>query len=220
MSGPLVSAVFESALPAWLKPYAAAFASFAAADGTRCYPSVARLANMVGRCERATHYAILELRRRGVLTVKTPAGRYRSTRYLFHADALPRLADPRQLPLFPLAVVRPMAARPALMGAMDCAPRVQRAAPDPSIDPSPVQYVAEKSGDRRTPKSHWQRLLAIAHSVIDDYPLEPGQWSSEMKHRCLCQGVEYAAPMTTNVPAYRRALLAAEARRGQRVASR
>ena len=35
MSGRLVSKVFESALPAWLKPYAAACASFASDDGQR-----------------------------------------------------------------------------------------------------------------------------------------------------------------------------------------
>jgi len=90
MSARLVSAVFASALPAWLKPYATACANFANDDGSSVYPSIARLAQMVGRCERATQTAIRELRRRGILTLKAPPGRHRATRYHFHVRALPR----------------------------------------------------------------------------------------------------------------------------------
>jgi len=104
MSGRLVSAVFESSLPAWLKPYAAACASFAEDDGTRVFPSIALLARMVGRCERATQTAIHELRRRGVLVVAIEPAPYRSRRYVFNAAALPAVTDePDQLPLFPQA---------------------------------------------------------------------------------------------------------------------
>ena len=100
MSGRLVSAVFDSTLPAWLKPYAAACASFALDDGTRIFPTVLRVARMVGRCERATQAALLELRSRGILTVEAAPGRNRATRYRFHAAALPSAADPDQLSLF------------------------------------------------------------------------------------------------------------------------
>lgn len=99
MSGRLVSAVFESALPAWLKPYAAAFASFAADDGTKVYPTVRRIARMVGRCERSARYAVMELRRLRVLEVVTPARRYQANRYVFQAAALPQLGDAEQLVL-------------------------------------------------------------------------------------------------------------------------
>jgi len=100
MSGRLTSAVFDSALPAWLKPYAAACASFASdRDGTRVYPSIARIARMVGRCERATQTAIHELERRGVLEVVAPARQHTSTHYRFVYDALP-FSDGDQLRLF------------------------------------------------------------------------------------------------------------------------
>jgi len=89
MSGRLVSAVLESALPSWLKPYAVAFASFAKDDGSRVYPSLKRIARLVGRSERAAATAAAELRRRKILELAAPAGRDRSARYVFNAGALP-----------------------------------------------------------------------------------------------------------------------------------
>jgi len=105
MSGRLVSAVFDSALPAWLKPYAAAFASFALDDGTRVYPSIARIARMVGRSARSTQTAATELRQRGILLVDVQHARDRATRYVFNAAALPLIGEPDQLPLFPQALI-------------------------------------------------------------------------------------------------------------------
>jgi hypothetical protein len=103
MSGRLVSSVFASALPAWLKPYAAAFASFAADDGSRVYPTVARVARMVGRSDRSTQRALHELRDLGVLVLEAGPGHHRAPRYGFCAAALPNVGDPDQLPLFPQA---------------------------------------------------------------------------------------------------------------------
>jgi hypothetical protein len=105
MSGRLVSIVFDSALPAWLKPYAAACATFAADDGSKVYPSVARIARMVGKSERSTQRAIHALRDRGVLALEHGPGRYRAARYVFRAIALPHRDEPTQLPLFPQAEV-------------------------------------------------------------------------------------------------------------------
>jgi hypothetical protein len=154
MSGRLVSAVFESALPAWLKPYAAAYASFAADNGTRVYPTIGTIALMVGRCERSTQYAIADLRRRHILEPITPAGRHQAPRYRFHAAGLPQVTDGVQLQLlafsrspqgFPQAAKNrpnktgPRSAFSTLStgrGAMGCTPGVQWVAPDPSIDPS------------------------------------------------------------------------------------
>jgi len=161
MSGRLVSAVFNSALPAWLKPYAAACASFAADDGSRVYPSVDRVAKMVGRCERATRTAMQELRRRGVLTVDIPHGRYRATRYVFQATALPQIGDPDQLGLFPQGLVMKVGANGGIkkvfhrhpqqltgsglhpMGAVDCT----RSVIDPSFSTS-TKRDARKTGTR------------------------------------------------------------------------
>jgi len=100
MSGRIVSAVFDSTLPAWLKRYAAAYASFAAPDGSRVYPSRARVARLVGRSERSTQRAIQELRRRGVLALEQDAAPNRAPRYSFRTMALPQIGDPDQLGLF------------------------------------------------------------------------------------------------------------------------
>lgn len=100
MSGRVVETVFSSALPAWLKPYAAAFASFAADDGTRVFPTKARVAKMVGRTPRSTQRAITALRTRGVLTQIQPPGRYQAPRYVFDVGKLPYLG---QQSLFPVA---------------------------------------------------------------------------------------------------------------------
>jgi hypothetical protein len=148
MSGRLVSAVFESTLPSWLKPYAAACATFAADDGSRVFPSVARIARLVGRTERSTQRALQELRDRGVLVVEVAAGRYRPTRYRFRATLLPQLSDLTQLALFPQAPSQKSGAnsqtRPGFpqfpqgftgMGDTHDTPWVTPTAPDPSVDP-------------------------------------------------------------------------------------
>jgi len=96
----LVAAVYHSTLPGWLKPYAAACASFAADDGTRVFPSVARLAKIVGRSDRATQTALHELHRRGVLEVQAAPRQHQATHYRFNAAALPQRSDGTQLPLF------------------------------------------------------------------------------------------------------------------------
>jgi len=103
MSGRLVSIVFDSALPAWLKPYAAVFASFADDDGKKIYPSVARVARMVGKSERSAQRALHALRGRGVLVLEVGPGHHRAPRYAFRAVALPHVGDPDQLSLFSTA---------------------------------------------------------------------------------------------------------------------
>jgi hypothetical protein len=99
MSGRLVSAVFDSALAAWLKPYAAAFASFALDDGTHVFPTVARIGRMVGKSTRQARRATTELRRLQVLTEISPSGRNTATRYQFHVERLPLSSDGSQLVL-------------------------------------------------------------------------------------------------------------------------
>jgi len=89
MSGRLVSLVLDSGLPAWLKFYAVTFASFAADDGSRVFPTLKRIARMVGRSERQAQRAVTELRRLAILEVIAPSGRSTATRYHFHAERLP-----------------------------------------------------------------------------------------------------------------------------------
>lgn len=103
MSGRLVSLVFDSDLPSWLKPYAAALATFAADDGSQVFPSVGRVARMVGRSARSAQRAMHALRARGVIVLEAPPGYHRAPRYRFRAVALPQVGDPDQLVLCPQA---------------------------------------------------------------------------------------------------------------------
>jgi len=104
MSARLVEEVFASALPAWVKPFAAAYATFAADDGSRVYPSIRTIARMVSRHPRRAQYATAVLRDLGVLREVEISRRHTSTEYHFHADQLPRTADGAQFLLrFPQA---------------------------------------------------------------------------------------------------------------------
>lgn len=97
----LIAIVFESVLPARLKPVALACAKFADDNnGTRVYPSIARLARMVGRSTRSVQRAIKELHDRGVLEVLTPARQHQPTHYRLVEATLP-FADGDQFRLFP-----------------------------------------------------------------------------------------------------------------------
>jgi len=162
MSGRLVCVVFDSALPAWLKPYAAVYASFAAEDGSRVYPSIARVARMVSRSERATQTATTELRRRGVLVVERPRARDRSTRYSFNAAALSWIRENGQFELFPQAQVQRPGAKhadpevfhshPQQLTGSGLHPRGEvgftRSVSDPSVRTSTKARDARKTGTR------------------------------------------------------------------------
>ena len=161
MSGRLVSAVFYSDLPAWLKPYAAAYASFAAEDGSRVYPTIARVAKMVSRSERSTKRAIKLLRARGVLALEAGPGPHRAPRYHFRTIALPQIGDENQLALFSTgAVQKPGRTRsdpevfhshPQVLTGRGCHPRgdvgVTRSVSDPSV--RTTQHAREKKTGTR-----------------------------------------------------------------------
>ena len=100
MSGRLVSSVLESALPAWVKPYAIAYASFAADDGSKVFPSQVRIARLVSKSERQVRRAVRELRRLRVLVIVAPSGRNTAARYYFAAERLPVGGDGKQIDLF------------------------------------------------------------------------------------------------------------------------
>lgn len=105
MSGILVSAVLDSALPRWLRQFAVVLASHGNDDGSNIFPSVARVARMAGRSERQAARAIKVLRAAGVITAVGHAplrGQQRAVvAYQFHARALPQFGDGDQLGLFP-----------------------------------------------------------------------------------------------------------------------
>jgi len=129
VSGRLVSAVLNSALPAWLKPYATAFASFAADDGSRVYPSVARVARMMGRTERATQTALQELRRLGVLVLEETHAPRRAARYRFLEVALPQKGDPGQLSLFQQGAYQKPEGKPENTGVFHSHPQAYTRSP-------------------------------------------------------------------------------------------
>ena len=91
MSGKLIVRVLDSSLrPAPLKLVAIALARYADDDGGSIFPSVARLASVLGVTRRAVQTQLTRLERAGVLTALTPrsGGRGRTTSYRLNADAL------------------------------------------------------------------------------------------------------------------------------------
>jgi len=100
VSGRLVSAVLESALDPWLKPYAMAYASFGKDDGSHVFPSTRRIARDLGKSERQAQYAAAALRSLRVLQLEQPSAPHRAARYRFDINALPQPGDGRQIPLF------------------------------------------------------------------------------------------------------------------------
>lgn len=163
MSGRVVSTVFESDLPAWLKRYAAALATFAADDGSQVYPTIARLARMVGRSKRSTQRAVHDLIRRGILIVDTPPTPRRAARYHLRAVALPQIGDPDQLALFPQGGVQTSGRKPSVVDVFHshaqvltrhpCHPRgdtrVTRSVSDPSFSTNQEKSAREKKTGTR-----------------------------------------------------------------------
>jgi hypothetical protein len=84
--------VLESALAPHLKFTAAALALFARDDGTEIFPSVGRVAFLIGKTERAVRGDLAALCEAGVLVPETPrtGGRSRMTRYRLAESALPQ----------------------------------------------------------------------------------------------------------------------------------
>lgn len=65
-----------------------------------------------------------------------------------------------------------------------------------SVKNGTKEYSAEKSGapggpvEKSVKAGLWNRCLAIAHRVIEDYPDHPENWSHELKSRMLNQGID------------------------------
>jgi hypothetical protein len=93
MSARALDAVFNSSLPKSIRLCALALAWFANDEGGRVFPSVGRLARMVGCDERSVRRELAELRRLGVLRVvcASVGGPGRTTEYRIDLE---RLANP------------------------------------------------------------------------------------------------------------------------------
>ncbi len=89
MSGILAGKVWVSALDARLKPLAAALAEIASDDGGDIYPSIAYMAWLTGRSERAVQENLALLREAGVLVIIEEAHHHKTTEYLLVESALP-----------------------------------------------------------------------------------------------------------------------------------
>lgn len=86
--------VWDSALPPHLKLVALAMLSFAAADGGSIYPSIARVAQMVGKSPRVVQRDVAALMAHGYLIHEAAGGgRAKTTRYRFaNPDAHDRVS--------------------------------------------------------------------------------------------------------------------------------
>ena len=142
----LISAVWDSDLPAHLKPVASVLADKAYDDGTSVFPSVAYCAWLLSTNERTEQRHFAELRSLGVLRAVchpecldapgTGHGRGQPITYRFVADSLPARAEWRRkgdkLPPFPNEKDDTSAERTTREPE-----RASPAAPDPSFsDPS------------------------------------------------------------------------------------
>lgn len=77
-------AVWDSALPSHVKLVALAMLSFAGTNGGSIYPSVARVARMVGKSKRSVQTALRVLEKEGFLIIESQGGgRYKTTLYRF-----------------------------------------------------------------------------------------------------------------------------------------
>jgi hypothetical protein len=90
MSVVIQDSIWRSNLDPSLKPYAHAYARFAAHDGSNVRPSIERVAWMVGVTERPAREATARLRRLGVLVVVRAHAPRRPTLYWFDVSALPQ----------------------------------------------------------------------------------------------------------------------------------
>jgi hypothetical protein len=92
VSGFLAGKVWQSALAPHLKPLAAALADIANDDGTSIYPSVAYMAWLLGRSERAIQNGLSDLRAQRILRVEGRGcgGKGHPTEYRLIESALPK----------------------------------------------------------------------------------------------------------------------------------
>lgn len=90
MSAKLTMLIWESSLAPHVKPLASMLALFAQDDGTSIYPSIGRLARLLGHSRRTVQRQLGELLAAEVLALVTPrtGGRQRTTEYRFRLERL------------------------------------------------------------------------------------------------------------------------------------
>lgn len=184
MSIDLMSVAWTLDLPPAQKVVLVAMADHASNDGTRCYPSVERIAAKTGLSERTVQSAIMELRRAGILSVVAHehGGRGHATEYSIdvskgavHAfftdkkDATDApFTDTKDATVAPIRGVK--GATSALKGA-NSALKGAAVAPQPliTIIESSIQEVATENGTPTTPWKIGKTVTPPAQSI----PPEP-----------------------------------------------
>ena len=191
MSVTLITRVLESALESDLKPIAVVFAYHAHDDGSSLYPSIGRVAWLLGRTGRSISSAVVRLRHLGILVPLAPlttvnghlqprGGRGRSTDYRFVVEALPaRLpweyeravqAAKQCGKLHPLDITkggslrteRVKSARKRVKFAQE---RVPQTSSQPSEEPS-VEPSGKKLPAALRPDEIWNRVLAQLQDAL------------------------------------------------------
>lgn len=123
MSKSLESMVWQSALDADLKPLAAVMADMGNDDGYGIYPSVEKLAWLLGVSERAVQYKLRKLRKAGILEVSQVGGGRFTTKHRLVVSKLPArdawIPKNRETP----------------RGEVGCTAEVKPVSPDPLVDP-------------------------------------------------------------------------------------
>ena len=144
MSGFLAGKVWQSNLPPDLKPLAAALADIADHDGTSIYPSVAYLAWLLGRSDRAVQMGLARLRGLEVIVVVRNGlgGRFKTTEYRMVEGNLPRRPpwrNPEIISPFPVQKGEICDRKPRSLQQVSANLTQERAkptSPDPLVDPS------------------------------------------------------------------------------------
>jgi hypothetical protein len=144
MSGFLAGKIWQSDLRPELKPLAAALADIADHDGTSIYPSVAYLAWLLGRSNRAVQMGLARLRELEVIVVvrNGSGGRFKTTEYRMVETKLPRRPSWRNPELLApfmgqkgeLCEPKPRSLQQVSLNRIS--ERVNSTSPDPLVEPS------------------------------------------------------------------------------------
>ncbi len=197
MSGKLAGLVWDSNLPARLKPLAAVLADYANDDGTSIYPSVKTIGARLSRSRRTVQTGLSRLRAMGILVpvYDTKGGGGRATRYMLVAASLrPYNKAKGRSQLRPSApnedhrrtdqLVEVAAERAQIVSerAQDTTERAQLAAPDPSGDPSLIRHITKPAQQRRSSLANEDEQRSKGESLqthVRDHKGMPGGQSRD-----------------------------------------
>jgi hypothetical protein len=214
--------VLESALKPALKPVAVVAALFGDENGERIFPSVGRLAWLIGITPRSTQRQLAELRRMRILVAQSPCvgGVGRTVEYHLNVAALPSRSTwkPRRgrhpykkNPDARVAVVRePSTENPDASVAKRVTSMTQTLTPaSPNPDASVTRSFSDPSVEREKKKSTGANapvspndaepthafLCVIVNEVLGQQPAcNDADLSEEVKRLCVARGIDYTRP--------------------------